>query len=245
MINKIRFISVLFVSALFSNFNAQILDEYPTDQYFYEGGEVSLYKEIHQILVDEKVSNCDAKEIYQPRIIVTKEGSVKIVKDTDVDQIAKNKCAYDVSMLVLKNLNNWKPAEVYNNKYSAITEFIVYPKHLMNEYKEGYVASRYLIPAQYPKGFKAFDKDLHDNFMALFSDYHINGKFNLEFYISEEGKIINPRIFPSIFDPVFNNEFLRTLSRLKKVWKPAFYNDIPIKYRISNPMSFSITFEER
>lgn len=242
MVKKIIFCFGVVVS---SYFNAQVLDEYPKNQDFYEGGNVQFYKEINKILVENKSEECNINEIYQPRIIVKKDATIQIIKDYDEENIAKNKCAYDKAMFVLKNLSNWKPAVVHDNKFGAITEFIIYPKDVMSNYREGYDANRYVIGAQYPKGYKALDKDFHDNFMALFTDYHINGKFNLEFYISEEGKIIDPRIFPTIFDPVFNKEFLRTLSRLKKVWKPALYNNIPIKYRISYPMSFSITFEER
>jgi|GEM_PF-5529140 len=43
-----------------------------------------------------------------------------------------------------------------------------------------------MISAQYPNGNKALKKDFHDNFMALFSDYHINGDINLEFYIDKK-----------------------------------------------------------
>ena len=81
--------------------------------------------------------------------------------------------------------------------------------------------------------------------MSLFSDYHINGDINLEFYINEFGEIINPRIYPEINNRAFNIEFMRTLARLKKTWKPSLYSNIPIKQRISFPIRFSTNFEER
>lgn len=242
MIKKIIFSLVLATSSIF---NAQILDEYPKNQDFYEGGNVQFYKEINEILVKNKSEECNTNEIYQPRIIVTKEATVQIIKDYDEENITKNKCAYDKAMFILKNLSKWKPAVVQDNKFGAITEFIIYPKDLMGNYKEGYNADRYVIGAQYPKGFKAFNKDFHDNFMALFSDYHINGKVNLEFYINQNGEIINPRIYPPIDNKSFNVDFMRTLSRLKKRWKPALYSNIPIKDRIAFPVNFSINFESR
>ncbi len=61
-------------------FKAQFLDEYPKGQRFYEGGVVQFYKEINEYLVKNKVPECDAKEIYQPRIIVMQDKTVKLVK---------------------------------------------------------------------------------------------------------------------------------------------------------------------
>lgn len=167
---------------------------------------------------------------------------VKLIKDNDTANIAKNKCAYDVSMGIIKNLKHWKPAEVKGLKIGAITEFIIYPKDLMGNYKTGYNPYAYVLSAQYPDGNKKFHKDFHDNFMSIFSDYHINGEVNLEFYISEEGHIINPRIYPPIDNKSFNTDFMRTLARLKKIWKPALYSNIPIKQRIAFPVKFSVDF---
>lgn len=224
---------------------AQFLDEYPKNQDFYEGGMVNFYKEAHEYLSSNKSKECAAEEIYQPRIIVTKDNNVKLVKDNDTAYIAKNKCAYNLAIEVIRNLKHWKPAEVKGGKVGAVTEFIFYPKDLLSKYKEGYNPNAFILPAQYPDGMKKFNEDFHDNFMALFFDYHINGDINLEFYISTEGKIINPRIYPVIDNRDFNVDFLRTLSRIKKTWKPALYSHIPIKQRIAFPMKFSTNFNER
>lgn len=230
---------------LLSFYNAQVLDEYPKKQDFYEGGLVNFYKEAHDYLLNNNFKECDTKEIYQPRILVTKDGIVKVVKDNDTAYIAKNKCAFDLSMGIIKNLKHWKPADVKGEKMGAITEFIFYPRDVMSNYKEKYNANDFVISAQYPKGYEAFHKDFHDEFMSLFADYHINGSINLEFYIDKDGHIINPRIYPEISDKKFNIDFLRTLSRLKKTWKPALYSNIPIKERIVYPMNFSTKFRER
>lgn len=239
-----KFIICLFTIG-FSFFQSQVLDEYPEKQDFYEGGLVNFYRESHDYLTKNKVKDCDSKEIYQPRFIVTKEGGIKLVKDSDTANISKNKCAYEISINLLKNLKNWKPAEVKGLKIGALTEFNLYPKDVMGNYKEGYNAMEFIIPAQYPGGYDKLGKDFHDEFMTLFMDYHINGNINLEFYVDKEGHISNPRIYPEIRDRSFNIEFLRTLSRLHKVWKPALYSNIPIKQRVNYPMRFSTTFYER
>ncbi|MFZ4931376.1 energy transducer TonB [Chryseobacterium sp. Mn2064] len=230
-----------FVSAC----HAQMLDEYPEKQSFYEGGNVNFYKDVHEYLVKNKVKECDEKEIYQPRIIITDKAEVKFIKDADTANIARNKCAYDLSKEILKNLTKWKPAKVKGWTVGAITEFILYPKDVMSNYKPGYDAARFVAHAKYPGGVKAFDTLFHDNFMTIFADYQLNGKVNLEFYISKEGDIINPRIFPEVDNRKFINDFMRTLSRMKKPWIPAFYKDIPVLERIAFPVNFSVTFTER
>lgn len=236
---------ICFTIIIFAFFQSQILDEYPEKQSFYEGGLANFYKESHDYLVKNNVKECDSKEIYQPRFIVTKEGVVKLIKDSDTANISKNKCAYDVSLMLLKNLKNWKAAEVKGGRFDALAEFILYPKDVMTNYKEGYNALSYKIAAQYPGGYDQLKKDFHDEFMSLFMDYHINGDINLEFYVDKEGHIKNPRIYPQIDDRNFNINFLRTLSRLKKVWKPALYSNIPIKEKIIYQFNFSTTFHER
>ncbi|GAA5092456.1 hypothetical protein GCM10023210_21380 [Chryseobacterium ginsengisoli] len=145
----------------------------------------------------------------------------------------------------MKNLKNWKPAEVKGGKIGALAEFILYPKDVMSNYKLGYNAENFVVFAQYPKGYEAFRKDFHNEFMSLFQDYHINGDVNLEFYIDQNGIISHPRIYPEIRDHKFNVDFLRTLSRLKKTWKPSLYGSIPIKQKILYPMNFSTNFYER
>lgn len=238
---------LFFISAVCQTSYAQmnVLESYPKGQDFYEGGLAGFYKDAHEYLTGNNKKECAEKEIYQPRIIVTDMGGVKLIQDSDTLNIAKNKCAYDLSLEVLKNLKGWKPAQVKGNTLGAITEFIFYPKDLMSNYKTGYNADDFVLHSQYPGGLKTFNKDFHDNFQALFADYHINGEVNLEFYINEEGHITKPRIYPSIDNKSFNIDFMRTLSRLKKVWKPALYSNIPIKEKFAFPVKFSITFNER
>ena len=91
---------------IFSFCNAQILDEYPRNQDFYEGGLVNFYKEAHDYLAVNNFKKCSDQEIYQPRFIVTKDASVKLVKDSDTANIAKNRCAHDITLELLKNLKN-------------------------------------------------------------------------------------------------------------------------------------------
>lgn len=233
---------VLLFLCFLTSLNAQVLDEYPKNDFFYQGGEVQFYKEIHDVLANGNYTECPENQIFQPRILVTKEGQLSIVKEYDTAYIAANKCARDLSIQVMKSLKNWKPATVKGKSIGAIAEFIFYPKDLMSGYKEGYVPQKYVSSAKYPKGSAAFNKDFNGHFKTLFADYAINGTFNLEFYINQNGKISNPRVFPEVSNMDFNREFLRTLSRVNKTWIPATYRDLIIKERISFPINFSMKY---
>lgn len=238
------FYFLLFFISLFSN--AQILDKYPENQSFYNGGLEKFYSDIHKVIFDKKISACENKnEIYFAKILVTKDNKVKFVKDFDSIAIAKNKCAYDLTLLVLKEIDGFKAAEVKGYKVSSITNFILFPNDLFENYKETYNPNNYLVEPVYAKGKEKFKTDFHDNFMSLFDDYHVNGDLILDFTINEDGKIVNPNISPKIDNTLFAREFVRTLARLDKKWKPALYRDIPVKYQFSIPMRFSVEFQER
>ncbi|OPG99335.1 hypothetical protein B2I21_05710, partial [Chryseobacterium mucoviscidosis] len=58
---------------IFSVSHAQVLDEYPKNQEFYEGGMVNFYKEAHDYLSKGNFKKCSDQEIYQPRFVVTKD----------------------------------------------------------------------------------------------------------------------------------------------------------------------------
>lgn len=235
---KICLLLLVFPCLIFS----QVLDEYPKGQSFYNDGIKNFYREAHEFLIKSNAKECDEKEIYVPRILVTAEGKVKVVQDSDTLNISKNKCAYDLSLSILKGLKNWKPVEVKGGKFGAIIDFIFYPKDLMSNYKTNYNAYDFVSKAEYSEGMKKFDELFHNNFMSLFQDYHINGNINIEFYINESGEITNARVYPAIDNKVFNVDFFRTLKRIKKKWNPALYKNIPIKQRIAFPIRFSINF---
>jgi len=69
----IKKFTILLFFSLVSVLKAQVLDEYPKNKDFYEGGIINFYKEAHEYLVNNQFKECDSKEIYQPRILVTKD----------------------------------------------------------------------------------------------------------------------------------------------------------------------------
>lgn len=244
------FFKVFFIVCVCNNLvsNAQILDEYPQNQDFYKGGLTSLYSKIHEISVKRNLQTCSNKnEIYHAKVLVTKDNKLKFIKDFDTLSINKNKCAYDFTMSVLRDLKddaNWQAAMVNNQKYDAVARLFFVPNHIIN-YKQNYTPYQYYIPPVYKGGVKKQQKDIHDNFMAIFADFHVNGGFILDFVIDENGGIQNPILTPEINNADFRQRIFQSLKRLNKKWNPAVLDGVNVKARMSIPLKFSVNFHER
>jgi hypothetical protein len=238
-----------FLAVIFPFFlNAQILDEFPENQDFYKNGITALYSKIHEIAVRKDLKACaDRKEIYHAKILLTKENQIKFITDFDSVTIQKNKCAYDFTLSVLKNLkddSNWQAATVNGKKYDAVVRFFVVPEHIAN-YREQYNPYHFYIPPTYKTGLKKQKKDIEDNFMAIFQDFHVNGSLWIDFVIDENGDLTNPIITPEPQNEIFRQRLTQSLKRLNGKWNPAVLDGIPVKARMTIPLTFSINFNER
>ena len=228
--------------------NAQILDEFPKNQEFYKGGLQELYKDINTIASEKKLSSCDKKEIYQAKLLLTKEAKIKFITDFDSVNINKNKCAYDFTLDVLRELklsDKWIPAKIKDQNFDSVVRLFFVPNHLLDQYTENYIPEKLYIPITYKGGKKVMDKDIHDNFMSIFNDYHVNGNLFLEFVIDENGEIINPIVSPKIDNESFNKDIVRSINRTKGKWNPAILDGVPVKSRITIPLNFSTSFYEK
>lgn len=240
---------ILLITCIFSSlFSAQILDEFPKKQEFYNGGLTELYKDIHNISINKKLSACKTKEIYQAKLLLTKEAKIKFITDFDSININKNKCAYDYTLNVLKELKNsnkWIAAKVNDKNFDAIIRLFFVPNHIIENYEERYTPYKFYIPVTYAGGVDKMNKDIHDQFMSIFSDYHVNGKLFLDFVVDENGEIVNPIITPKIDNEMFNKDIVRSIRRTEGKWNPALLDGIPVKSRMSIPLNFSINFWEK
>lgn len=229
-------------------FNAQILDKYPYKQDFYQGGIAKLYSDIHQIILDKKLEKCaNPKEIYQLKLLLTKEGEIKMIKDFDTANIAENQCAFDLAKTLAINLKDkkWNPALVKNQKFASIVELIIFPDDLFDKFRRGYKPYQFYTPAKFKDGENKGQKEFHDNFQSLFVDYAITGRFYLDFYIDKDGEIVSPSLQPEVANQIFKKDVFRTLKRLNHKWEPATFQGVPIKSKISFPIGFSTTYYER
>ena len=228
-------------------FNAQILDHYPQQQSFYKGGTSQLYKDIHQIILDKKIEKCaNPKELYLLKLLLTKEGEIKLVKDFDTVNVAANQCAFDLSKTFAINLQNknWIPAMVKNQKFSSIVELIIFPDDLFEKFRRGYQPYQFYSPATFKDGKEKGSEKFHNTFQSLFADYNLSGRFYLDFYIDKDGEIVSPSLQPEVTNQTFKNEVFRTLKRLNHQWNPATFQGIPVKSKISVPLGFSTTYYE-
>lgn len=118
----------------------QVVDQYQVNQEFYNGGITKSYSDIHQIILDKKISKCaNPKEIYQIKLLLTKEAEIKLVKDFDTANIAANQCAYDLAKPLAINLQNdqWKPAMVNSEKFAQIIDLILFHADLYDNFRRG------------------------------------------------------------------------------------------------------------
>ena len=243
---KTKLIYLFFLLGL-TFYSAQILDSFPKKQDFYKGGLQELYKDIHSIATEKKLSPCKTKEIYQAKLLLTKDSKIKFITDFDSISIQKNKCAYDFTLEVLKDLKSndkWLSAKIKDKNFDAIVRLFFVPNHLLDDYKVNYTPFKYYIPVTYKGGVKVMNKDIKDNFMAIFSDYHVNGRLYLEFVVDENGEIINPIVTPMTDNVIFNKDIVRSINRTKGKWNPAVLDGVPVKSRMTVPLNFSIEFYE-
>ncbi len=221
--------------------NAQILDQFPRGQNFYEGGITKLFSDIHQIIDNNKIEKCsDPKELYRLNLLLTKEGDIKFIKDFDTVNIKKNQCAYDLSKNLAINLKNktWIPAEVKGQKFSSLIYLMIFPDDLFEKYRADYSPSKFFKGATFKDGEKNLTKVVRDNFERLFLDYNIRGTFYLNFYVDSDGEIVSPSVQPEIENRDFKRDFFRTLQGLNQKWIPATFHGISIKTKLSVPLTF-------
>ena len=87
--------------------SAQILQEFPRNQFPYKGGYENYYKDFHDIIVEKKLQPCSNKgEIYEFKVLINEDNTISFIKDYSSDYIARNKCAYDLACEVAKHQTN-------------------------------------------------------------------------------------------------------------------------------------------
>lgn len=237
---KNKFLTLIWMLS-FANLFSQnkVLTEFPKNQSPYIGGYEAYYRDFHNIIEEQNLKSCDNKnEFYQFSVLITSEGNIKFIKDINEKYIEENKCAYDLARQVAKYQKNWNPAVVDGIKENAVATFIIYPDGLFENYISGYT------PAFSPPVFNSSGKDHLDEFRKeLLSKLDLrrfdwNDIFTVqaEFIINKDGKMENIILTkPSglyEFDKMITNSY----KSIRKKWKPATINGIPIKYRFKHTL---------
>lgn len=96
--------------------------------------------------------------------------------------------------------------------------------------------------AEFPGGQEAFRKE----FMKMvhgyvdMTAYAVNGKFSFILTIDEKGKMSELKIYPKVRnDEEFKQDMDFAVKRIKKKWKPAIKNGVPVSSNIIFEINFS------
>lgn len=227
----------LFSSLLFSQ--TDVLDGYPVTQFFYEKGELNFLKDLQEAAVENGLKPCQNKEEqYSPKWIVFPDQSIKFIKDTDTININKNKCAFDFTKNVFKYLDKWNPVNINQVNYPAIATYVINPTELF-QYKINADLQPDFQRAEYGGGNTAFGIGVKKLIEPIFDRNHlalVNEVINLRFTISKTGTIEDIDI-PQTIPFRIKDEILEAVQGMKK-WKPALFNGVPRKQKISISLRF-------
>ena len=96
--------------------------------------------------------------------------------------------------------------------------------------------------AEFPGGQTAFRKEFMKMVHAYvdITAYAVNGKFSFVLTIDEKGKMSKLKIYPKVRnDEEFKQDMDFAMKRIKKKWKPAIKNGIPVNSNIIFEINFT------
>lgn len=236
-----KYFSILlfFVRSSATFAQSDILDGYPTSQFFYEKGELSFLKDLQDAALENGLQPCkDKEEHYAPKFIVFPDRTIKFIKDQDSVNIAKNKCAYDFSKNVLKYLEKWNPVVIKQVAYPAIASYDINPSNIF-EMKINADLTPNFQPAEYRGGSTAFSIGVQKLIGPIFDKNHMtlnDQVITIKFKISKIGTIESVKIA----EPVpfrIEDEILQAVQGLKK-WKPASMNGVAVPQNVTLSLRF-------
>jgi hypothetical protein len=239
MIRKLLFL-LSFITSLFQ-INAQVLYNYPKGQDFYEGGRKGLFEDIQQIVVKNNIKPCEKTEALFMRFIVYPDNKVKYVADDDTNAVENNKCLKSKVLEVIKQTNNWKPAEIDGKKTPAMFCMLFSDDLLLNNKPDEEDFSK---PVYMYKDKESDIMKFRENFVKCFdvngyrpnADYSFVINFDVDtngdagfFYIENQSNLEK-----------FNEMVVKCASNTKKsYWKPGYYKGVPVKQVFRMPIRFN------
>ena len=235
---KVFLFSFLMVSAYF---NSQFLERYPEDQVSYTGGDTAFYKDFHQILKDQNISPCENKEeMYELKLVVYEDATVKIVKEQNAEKLERNKCTYEIIKKVLPEMTGWNPAIYQDKKMPAVAEFPIYLDDLFDNFPNGYAASKYIKQPEFPGGLQKF-RNKFTGAIRIPNLDHTNGEFTLRiaFEVNEQGQMENVRLLDKTGYDRFDASIIKGIQYMKYKWQPGSLHGIPIKTTLKVPIHFT------
>ena len=102
-----------------------ILSEFPEGQSPYKNGEVEMFAEMQQFLVENNLAPCKKNEFVLITLKIDENGRPFLIKrKSNEKNIEKNKCAFEMAGKALGSLKNWQAAEVKGKKVTAYYQFL-------------------------------------------------------------------------------------------------------------------------
>ncbi len=223
--------TLLFGCAVFSQ--STVLSKYPENQSPYIGGYTKYYKDFHDIIVKNNLQPCLRKtELYQFKVLITSDSTIKFIKDVHEDYVEANKCAYHLAREVAKHQDGWNPAVVDGVKQDAIAEFIIYPDDFFNNFRDGYRPD-FTNPVYYEgdDDLKQFGKELNNKIDLRGFDWKDVFTVETEFIITKEGKMEDLHLVKNSGMDVFDRRIIYGFKNMRKKWKPATINGTSINFK--------------
>lgn len=96
--------------------------------------------------------------------------------------------------------------------------------------------------AEFPGGQNAFRNEFMKMVYAYvdMTAYAVNGKFSFVITIDEKGKMSELKIHPKVRnDEEFKQDMNFAMQRIKKKWKPAMQNGVPVESRYIFDINFT------
>ncbi|WP_131828111.1 hypothetical protein [Elizabethkingia ursingii] len=221
---------------------AQIVNSYYQDgQEAYPGGEVKLYKDLREVMLQKQLQKCQTNEYLYIKLRIDVNGKPAFIKDEgNKGYIEKNPCAFNAAIKALSGISGWVPAKKGIITYNSTYEFPFFPNELLGDYNEGYMTSAHTLKAEYEGGEDAFRKRLVFLMDEYLGDmYRPIGVFRLSFVVNEKGEMSEFDIDPKVENTgIFLKDLNSVTKKMRKGWTPAKYKGIPIRSRYTLKINF-------
>ncbi|WP_426480161.1 energy transducer TonB [Chryseobacterium sp. R2ACT005] len=241
---KISLLFVFISSILFGQNkwkDSIVYGRYPDGQQAYIGGNIKLYKNIHEIIVKKKLNPCDnKKELYIAVVVVHPDKTIKLLKKQNIESARKNKCAFELTQMILEDLQGWIPAEINGEKVSVFQKIVMFPDSLFENYKEGYDPVNYSVPiAEFPGGNAVFKEQFSQKVSIDGFKFDRFGKIYLKFKVDENGKAIDFIVKPTSGNVGFDKMVINAAKSIKGTWRPATIHGVNVETNMEIPLTIN------
>ena len=241
MMKKIS--SILFLVFFFC-LQAQITNYsfYPYNVEAYENGDLGLYKDLHLALSKFEYQKCNPEDEAYVQVMVFPDKTIKMVRFENASTLVDNSnCASELAKKALTYLRNWKPLIKENVPVNGIYGFRFRPNDLGEAFTEDYriIETMPLYDFKEDGGINKFREDFFKRLSV--NGFNWNATFRLEvvFVVNQSGELEDIHLEESSGIPEFDRRLISAIKGIRKKWKPATINGVPVKYRFRLPVVFN------